>query len=104
MPFPPKRESDCLSAKKPSSGSQYGLCISTSAGNVRRSLPYSFSHNTTNFSVGPAESLRTTTQFCRIFEMVEKREAESRDAFVNAGGERILQEELHACKDEYWGL
>lgn len=47
------------------------------------------------------ESLRTTTQFCRIFEMVEKREAQSRAAFVNAGGERILQEELDAGKNEY---
>ena len=36
-----------------------------------------------------------------VLEMVEKREAQSRAAFVNAGGERILQEELHPGKDEY---
>jgi eukaryotic-like serine/threonine-protein kinase len=57
---------------------------------------------TTGLRLDPwLESLRTTTQFCRIFEMVEKREAQSRAAFVNAGGERTLQEELHAGKDEY---
>jgi hypothetical protein len=33
--------------------------------------------------------------------MVEKSEAQSRAAFVNAGGERILQEELQAGKDDY---
>jgi hypothetical protein len=59
---------------------------------------------TTGLRLDPwLESLRTTTQFCRIYEMVEKREAQSRAAFVNAGGERTLHEELHAGKDEYRG-
>jgi hypothetical protein len=36
------------------------------------------------------ESLRDTTDFRRIYEDVGEREAHSRSAFLNAGGERIL--------------
>jgi hypothetical protein len=35
-------------------------------------------------------SLRDTTAFCRTYEHAEEREAHSRSAFLNAGGERIL--------------
>jgi DNA-binding winged helix-turn-helix (wHTH) protein len=36
------------------------------------------------------ESLRATTAFRRTYEVAREREAQSRSAFVNAGGERIL--------------
>jgi hypothetical protein len=36
------------------------------------------------------ESLRETTDFLRIYEVAVQREAHSRSAFLNAGGERIL--------------
>jgi tetratricopeptide (TPR) repeat protein len=44
--------------------------------------------------------LRTTAQFSRIFEMAGTREAQSRAAFVDAGGERILMEELRGGRDD----
>jgi hypothetical protein len=39
------------------------------------------------------ESLRDTTAFRRTYELAGQLEAQSRSAFVNAGGERILPAE-----------